>query len=277
MTNIRILRKTEQVICRLLRSVRKSILTSELAGAEFVPFIQPVYQSGELVGCEVLMRVKKNGVLHSPESYLSVIESGEVCNDVTCELLEKVKAHFTPHVESLPKGFYFSFNICAQQLNSSRMVKAVKEFNIHFGKDIMVILEIVERGTLEFDDFALDAMQELVASGVGFSIDDYGSGGSCLKYIEHAGFSTIKIDKCLTMVCNHKLIYSSVIDAIMSFSEKLNLHIIAEGVETNEQFKLLEMKGIDTFQGYLFSRPVSMREFCAHILLLHSCEKIEHH
>lgn len=266
MANIRMLRKAERVICRLLRSVRKSILNSKLAGAEFVPFIQPVYQSGELAGCEVLLRVKKNGVLYSPEPYLPSIESGAVCNDVTLELLEKVKTHFTLHIDSLPKGFYFSFNICAQQLNSPGIVKAVKEFNMNFGKDIRVVLEIVERGTAEFDDFALDAMQDLVASGVSFSIDDYGSGSSCLKYIEHTGFSTIKIDKCLTVVCNHQLVYPSVIDAIMSFSERLNIHVIAEGVETNEQFKLLEMKGINTFQGYLFSGPVSMDLFVCKFL-----------
>ncbi|POT58083.1 hypothetical protein C3432_09175 [Citrobacter amalonaticus] len=261
MPGITILRKTERRVAGLLQSIRKSILACELAGAEFVPFIQPVYQSSSLVGCEVLMRVKKNGILHSPEKYLSAIESGDIVNDVTCSLLEKVKAHFAPCAQSLPEGFYFSFNICAYQLNSPRTIKAVKNFSAHFGQRITVVLEIVERGTTEFDDFAQEVMQGLIRSGVRFSIDDFGSGSSGLKYIEHSGFSTIKIDKCLTVASNGSLVYSSVIDAIMTLSEKLDIQIIAEGVESDEQLRLLKNKGVNTFQGYLFSRPVSMEVF----------------
>lgn len=112
------------------------------------------------------------------------------------------------------------------------------------------------------DDFALETMQRLTDAGVRFAIDDFGSGSSCLKYIEHTGFSTIKIDKCLTVASNGSLIYSAVIDSIISLSEQLQIQVVAEGVENNEQLALLKDKGVHFFQGYLFSKPLSIREFC---------------
>ena len=139
------------------------------------------------------------------------------------------------------------------------------DFKKVFDGRIAVTLEIVERGTMNLDDFALEAMLQLTESGVRFAIDDFGSGSSCLKYIEHAGFSTIKIDKCLTIASNGSLIYSAVIDSIITLAEQLQIHVIAEGIENVEQLSLLKDKGVNIFQGYLFSKPVSMCEFCTRI------------
>ena len=258
---IKMLMKIEQILKSWHTLVRNRIVSAQLRSAEFIPFIQPIYNHQNLVGGEVLLRVKKNGVLYSPESYISLIESCEVVNDVTCDLLKSVKNHFTQHMNHLPDGFYFSFNICAMQLNSPRVIKSIYDFNDHFEGKIALVLEIVERGKMEFDDFALETMQRLTDAGVRFSIDDFGSGSSCLKYIEHTGFSTIKIDKCLTVACNGTLVYSAVIDSIISLSARLQINVVAEGVENNEQLALLKTKGVNFFQGYLFSKPLSMRSF----------------
>lgn len=262
---ITILMKFERMFSSWHTAVRNRIVSAELSEAEFIPYIQPVYNSRELTGGEVLLRVKKKGVLYTPESYISLMESGEVINDVTCNLLQSVKHHFTPYMELLPEGFHLSFNICGRQLNSPRVIEALEDFNAHFNGKIAVILEIVERGTMVLDDFALDAMQQLTGSGVQFAVDDFGCGSSSLKYLEHSGFSTIKIDKCLTVASNGSLIYSAIIDSIVSLSESLQIQVVAEGVENKEQLALLKDKGVQLFQGYLFSKPLSMREFCSYI------------
>lgn len=257
--------KIEYLFSSWYTTVRNKIVSEQLTGAEFIPFIQPIYQNQNLAGGEVLLRVKKNGTLYTPESYLSVLESGDVINDVTCGLLRSVKEHFTLYMNILPEGFFFSFNICPKQLNSPQVIEAVKEFNAHFRGRISVTLEIVERGTMVLDDFAIETMQQLTDAGVRFAIDDFGNGSSCLKYIEHTGFSTIKIDKCLTVASNGSLIYSAIIDSIVSLAERLHIQIVAEGIGNNEQLSLLHEKGIHVFQGFLFSKPVSMHEFCARI------------
>ena len=261
MISTKMLIKAERFFIKARRLIRETILSAELTGAEFVPFIQPVCKGDKIVGGEVLLRVLKDGIYQSPEKYLSAMESCEVINDVTCSLMSDVKTFFEGYEGTLPDGFYLSFNICARQLNSSRVIEAVTDFKKVFDGRIAVTLEIVERGTMNLDDFALDAMQQLTESGVRFAIDDFGSGSSCLRYIDQGGFSTIKIDKCLTIYCDGKLAYSKVIDAIISLSDRLNMKVIAEGVETKEQLILLEEKGINEFQGYFFSRPISLTEF----------------
>ncbi|EMN1226682.1 TPA: EAL domain-containing protein [Enterobacter roggenkampii] len=265
MISTKMLMKAERFFIKARTVIRETILSAELTGAEFVPFIQPVCKGDEIVGGEVLLRVLKDGIYQSPEKYLSAMESCEVINDVTCSLMSDVKTFFEGYEGTLPDDFYLSFNICARQLNSSRVIEAVTDFMKVFDGRIAVTLEIVERGTMNLDDFALDAMQQLTESGVRFAIDDFGSGSSCLKYIEHAGFSTIKIDKCLTIASNGSLIYSAVIDSIITLAERLQIHVIAEGIENKEQLSLLKDRGVDIFQGYLFSKPVSMHEFCTHI------------
>lgn len=259
------LTETERIISKLQRIVSKKITTLQLNGSEFIPFMQPICKSDTVIGCEVLLRVKKDGVYYGPEPYLPGLESSDAINDVTCALLYKVINHFQAHPVALPEGFYFSFNICVKQLNSTKVIDAIRSFNKYF-MGASVVLEIVERGTTDFDDFALDAMQLLVEEGVRFSIDDFGSGSSGLKYIELTGFTTIKIDKCLTVMNKGSLVYSMVIDAIMAISYKLNMQVIAEGVESKEQLSLLKEKGIHCFQGYFFSRPIHINCFCGKYL-----------
>lgn len=276
MISTSMLRKAERFFSQAGTLIKESILSAELTGAAFVPYVQPVYRGDKIAGGEVLLRVRKDGVLHSPEKYLSAMESCEVINEVTCSLLSDVKTFFEGYEGPLPDDFYLSFNICARQLNSPEVIEAVTDFNKTFEGRIAVLLEIVERGTMYFDDFALEAMQHLTDAGVRFAIDDFGNGSSCLKYIEHTGFSTIKMDKCLTVASNGSLIYSAVIDSIVTLSERLQIQLVAEGVENKEQLSLLKDKGVNIFQGYLFSKPVSIREFCKHIYHLHSCKQTGH-
>lgn len=270
MISANMFRKIERLFSRAGEHVRAKILSAELVGAEFVPFIQPVFKDDKIAGGEVLLRVLKNGSYRSPEKYLSAMESCDTINNVTCSLLSGVGHFFRGYDGAFPDGFYLSFNLCPRQLNAPDVTEAVMRFLREFDGRIGIVLEIVERGTLVLDDFALETMQQLTDAGVRFAIDDFGSGSSCLKYIEHAGFSTIKIDKCLTVASNGSLIYSAVIDSIIMLSERLQIQIVAEGVENNEQLSLLKDRGLNLFQGYFFSKPVTLRDFL-HVHLIHSC------
>lgn len=265
MISTKMLMKAERFFIKARILIRETILSAELTGAEFVPYVQPVYKDDVIVGGEVLLRVLKDGVLHSPEKYLGAMESCEVINEVTCSLLSGVKSFFEEYGGTLPDDFYLSFNICARQLNSSRVIEAVIDFHKNFEGKISLVLEIVERGTLALNDFSLEIIQHLTDTGVQFAIDDFGSGSSCIKYVEHVGFSKIKLDKCLTLACEGSLVYPSIIDAITSLSHNLGIQVIAEGVETREQLNLLNAKGIQVYQGYLLSRPMSLHDFCQKI------------
>ena len=98
MISTKMLMKAERFFIKARTVIRETILSAELTGAEFVPFIQPVCKGDEIVGGEVLLRVLKDGIYQSPEKYLSAMESCEVINDVTCSLMLK---HFSKAMKVL--------------------------------------------------------------------------------------------------------------------------------------------------------------------------------
>lgn len=256
----KILKGSRVVVEHVLGIIKRKLISLELTNAELVPFVQPIFCGQSLVGCEVLLRIKKEGVYYSPESKIAEVEETELINKITCDLFAGVREHFSSHRHTLPDKFQFSFNICAHQMKSQSVINAVSEFNNHFKGYAELSLEIVERGIVHFDDLALGEMDKLVSEGVKFSIDDFGSGSASLKYLDHAGFSTVKIDKSMTIMYEGVLVYADIIESIVLLSRKLNVQVVAEGVESVEQFKLLQFAGVKYFQGYWFSKPVAMNE-----------------
>lgn len=243
--------------------LKASFIDEFIEEACFYPFIQPIFDdNGESIkGCEVLLRVQNEHGFVSPAAYINDLEKSEQMNEITIHLLKKVESSFSKFKNNLPEGFYFSFNIYAPQLESEKLQKSILQFSESFKGNASLLLEVVERGILKFDETTIDIVDELMEKGVRFAIDDFGAGTSSLKYIEHMGFSTIKIDRALTISIGGELVYKKVIEAIVSLSEKLGLSVTAEGVESFAQKKLLHDAGVNAMQGYFLARPMHMTEF----------------
>ncbi|WPU21966.1 EAL domain-containing protein [Cedecea neteri] len=237
-------------------------MMSFLKDAEFLPFIQPIFtHDNKLTGGEVLLRVNKDGHIHSPVSFIGALEKTDLMNSIVINLIQKVGKQFYCKKEQLPGDFYFSFNITASQLFEASVLNEVKKFCADFDGYATIVLEIVEREPLILDDEMLDVIEGLIAHGVRFAIDDFGSGTSSLKYLEHVGFSIIKLDKTLTVSNKDELVYKNVIKAMVALSHSLNIKLIAEGVETNCQQELLEQEGVDSMQGYHLAKPMGATDF----------------
>lgn len=243
--------------------LRSSFIDDFIEGACFRPFIQPIFDdNGENIkGCEVLLRVENESGYDSPVAYINDLEKSEQMNNITINLITQVEESFSAFKDNLPEGFYFSFNIYAPQLQSKKLQRAILHFCESFKGNAFLLLEVVERGVLKFDETTIDIVDELMIKGVRFAIDDFGAGTSSLKYIEHMGFSTIKIDRALTISVGEELVYKKVIEAIVSLSEKLGLSVTAEGVETYSQKKLLHDAGVNAMQGYFLAKPMHVKEF----------------
>lgn len=244
-------------------TIIKRRVNSFIKSVEFHPFLQPIFSaSGDtVVGCEVLLRVKTDEGYKSPVTYINGLEKSEHMNNITGQLMTDVAQYFLVEDIILPEGFYFSFNIHAPQLSSPSLISTILSFNNKLLGKANLVLEIVERGTLKLDEETIDIMEELMSKGIRFAIDDFGAGTSSLKYIEHVGFSTIKIDRELTLSTRDALVYQKVIDAIVELSSQLGLSVTAEGVESRAQLELLNKAGVNSMQGYYLAKPVGMLDF----------------
>ena len=117
-------------------------------------------------------------------------------------------------------------------------------------------LEITESAIMDNIDGALEMITELHNVGVKFSIDDFGTGYSSLAYLKRLPVNTLKIDRSFLSDAVPDAQDTLIITAIIAMAHSMDLSVVAEGVETGAQRKLLEELKCDEMQGYLFSKPV---------------------
>ena len=120
----------------------------------------------------------------------------------------------------------------------------------------LIELEITESSLAEDPEDAVRQLENLRAAGIRISIDDFGTGYSSLAYLTRLPLSALKIDRSFVRDAHTNPLSASIVRAVIDMAHNLNLIVIAEGVETEAQARLLRLFGCDQAQGYLFGRPV---------------------
>lgn len=122
-------------------------------------------------------------------------------------------------------------------------------------------LELTESMLIENVDDIIHKMLTLKLIGIGFSLDDFGTGYSSLSFLKRLPLDQLKIDQSFIRDVHSDPNGAAIASTIVALGKSLGLHVIAEGVETNEEREFLHSAGCHCFQGYLFSRPLALREF----------------
>lgn len=229
------------------------------------PYLQAIIStaSQKIVGAEVLLRFQdKDGNCSSAGEFIELLEKSKHINDITLFLLDEVFRHFRS-VRHLPTDFFFTFNICATQLTW----KPLTERLLSYDTDFNIVLELVERSTFPHDDSTATAINGLVEQGVMFAIDDFSAGHTSLKYLESMNLTFLKIDQDLTTCREGELRYKNTLTGLLALARELDISLIAEGVESEEQAKLLSEKGIPLLQGYHYCRPMEISDFIEKYLI----------
>ena len=120
----------------------------------------------------------------------------------------------------------------------------------------MFEIEITESTLLSHSDDVINCLNQLSALGVQISMDDFGTGYSSLQYLKHFKLNTIKIDRSFIKDMEKDSHNNFIIESIISIAKRLNLHLVAEGVENEYQLNHLVALGCDVFQGYYYARPI---------------------
>ncbi|MEZ9539216.1 EAL domain-containing protein [Shewanella sp. 10N.286.51.B8] len=257
-------------IARLWFNHSQSVHSQIIQGikrSEFIPFYQPIVdsRSQKVIGAEVLMRwQRQDGSLMPPNQFIPYAEANGLIVDMTKVLL----AHVFNDVKQLAvtrEPLFFSVNIVPEHLDNDDLYQLLKGV-VESGelKQHRISLEITERHPISDLVAARKMLDKFYAIGIDLKLDDAGTGYGGFSYVQNLGISTLKIDKMFVDTIGHQDNFNAkTIEAIISFAQKSNLNIIAEGVESHEQVAYLSEHGVYSIQGYVYSKPLSFDDFCA--------------
>ncbi|PKG80937.1 diguanylate cyclase [Colwellia sp. 75C3] len=185
-----------------------------------------------------------------------IIEIGKWVIESACIQLKLWQKNSNTAVLSL------SINVSAKQFHQADFVKTIiKMIDVHDINPSLLKIELTESLLLINIEEIINKMNSLAEMGIQFSLDDFGTGYSSLQYLKKLPLYQLKIDQSfvrdLGIDSNDKII----VKTIISMAHSLGLNVIAEGVENEEQQQYLISQGCINFQGYLFSKPVPIKEF----------------
>lgn len=241
-------------------------LARALRGREFVPYLQPLVESGSgrIVGAEVLMRWQHPDMgLVRPDLFIPQAEACGLIVPMTTLLMEEVGRQLADEQAALPRGCHISFNISAAHCRDDILIGECRRFLDRFEPGrIILVLELTERELLAADPHTLALFKALDEMGVQLALDDFGTGHSSLVYLQQFHVDYLKIDQSFIRRIGTESLSEHIVDNVIDLGRRLGLSLVAEGVETEQQAAYLRAKGVHYQQGYLFAHPMPLREFC---------------
>ena len=165
------------------------------------------------------------------------------------KLWEQELANFMP--------LSIAVNLSGVQLTQPNLVNFVEEiYNTYCSRIIYFKLEVTESVLMKNGELAIDTLTKLRANGIQICIDDFGTGYSSLAYLHLLPIDTVKIDRSFVNQMTEDIRNLEIVETIITLAHRLDLNVIAEGVETQTQREILRSLGCEYGQGYFFSRPL---------------------
>ena len=230
-------------------------------------YFQPqVDHDSAIIGGEVLLRWQhpQRGLV-SPAHFIGAAEESDLILDIGAWVLERACAQLAAW-EEMPEyqQLKLAVNVSARQFRQGDFVAQVRDTVRRAGIDSgRLKLELTESMVVLDIDETVSKMNEIRTLGIGFSMDDFGTGHSSLAYLTRLPLDQLKIDQSFVRKMMVNRSDAVVVQTIVGLARSLSIEAIAEGVETAEQRVFLEAIGCRLFQGYLYGAPMPVEEFAA--------------
>lgn len=234
-----------------------------LENKEFELYFQPQVDiiSGQVLGAEALIRWNHPTLgFISPAEFVPIAEETGFIHELGDWIIHESLTQLERWQKINPE-MTIAVNVSALQITQEfpdKIASFLKQY--HINKNTLE-LEITESLLMENIDFVQPLLSKVCDHDVYFAIDDFGTGYSSLSYLRYLPINKLKIDRAFVMNLETNQEDVAMVKAIISMSKNLNLKVLAEGIETQSQLKILQQQGCDSFQGYLFSRPVDQDTF----------------
>lgn len=250
------------------KAVKRLTLENNLRRAlerkEFEVYYQPKVDvnTENIVGAEALVRWRHPEIgFISPGDFIPLAEETGLIIPLGEWILRTACAQNKLWAE---EGFALSLsiNFSARQFEQPNLletiIQIIRETGINPG---CLNLEVTESSIMKNADSAVQTLTELKKTGIKISIDDFGTGYSSLGYLKHLPIDVLKIDKSFIRDAATDADDAALVMTIITLAHNLRLKVVAEGVETEEQLKLLHLLRCDEWQGFLCSKPVPAESF----------------
>ena len=245
-------------------------LRQALEREEFVLHYQPKVSlsTGMLMGAEALIRWNDphTGMV-PPGRFIPILEETGLINEVGRWALRKaMDDHLSWHRAGF-KTVRIAVNVSPLQLGNRGFIGDIEWV---VGSDPLAAsgleLEITESLIMADVKHSIASLQKVRAMGVTVAIDDFGTGFSSLSYLAKLPVNTLKIDRSFVVEMTASPEAVSLVSMIINLAHSLKLSVVAEGVEIEEESRILRTLGCDQMQGYLFSRPIPEGDFASRFL-----------
>ena len=219
-------------------------------------------KSQKAFGAEALIRWNHSswGAV-SPMEFISIAEEGFLIHQISDFVIESVCRQASEWEKQGVPFQFISFNMSPKNFLLRDLVERIKFYLDQYDiEPDRFELEITEDVFLQSTDIVEEQMRKLKKLGMRIAIDDYGTGYSSVFYLRRYSVDTIKIDRSFIGSITENPEDAVFVRSFIDLAKGLNKNIVAEGVETREQYDLLKKMGCEGIQGYLFSPPVSPKE-----------------
>ncbi|NUY57062.1 EAL domain-containing protein [Salinivibrio sp. EAGSL] len=233
---------------------------------EFVVFYQPFVRlsDGYFCGAEALVRWESpsRGMV-SPAEFIPVAEQSGLINQIGMQVLEQAAFDTVAQIEAgrWPAHFQLHVNLSARQLLSADFIDKLEQVLTRTQlPPENLTLEITESQLMSHEHLATSGLTKIRALGIKIAIDDFGTGYSSLAYLHQMAFDSLKIDRSFVHSMTENSTNQRIIEAVVAMTRGMDVHLVAEGIETKEEAARLREIGCHYAQGFLFARPLPLAE-----------------
>jgi len=236
---------------------------------DFLLYYQPQVDVKSLVvtGYEALIRWhdKEYGMVH-PNQFIPLLEDSGLIVSVGEWVLRKACSDIAQIRKKNSDFQSVSVNLSARQFMDNSLVDRIKMVLHETGvSPEHLVIEITETILMDETERSLQILKELSDLGLKLSMDDFGTGYSSLAYLKQFPIDVIKIDQSFVCDLHSNPSDAAICEAIIVIGRQLGLKVVAEGVETREQFNFMRDRSCHTIQGYFFGKPAPMEELVCNV------------
>ncbi len=213
--------------------------------------------TGRVIGAEALVRWRDGGAIIEPSDFIPVAEESRLILPLGEWVLRTACKQAKEWREQRLEPIRMAVNLSARQFQQHDLVQMVSKVLSDTGIDpAMLELEITETTAMSNGEVTVEVLRALRALGVSISIDDFGTGYSSLGYLKRFPISAVKIDRAFVRDITSDESDAAIVSAVIGIARSLHLRVVAEGVETEDQFAFLQRRHCDEAQGFYFSHPM---------------------